>query len=190
MSSESSASRDAQTSVCSVRALRIYIDRLESFLLSDQLFVCYGGWAKGRAMSKQRLSHWIVDVSRLLIRAKVRNALCTLGPTQQGLQSRGMSIQDICLAAGWSSQNTFARFYKWDVQSLASQCFWWVLIHVLLPLFLGVAARTVITLRSPLWYLCCCCWYCCCPEFSAASIVIYVLCCLTQLSLCSPWQYC
>ncbi len=43
MSSESSASRDAQTSVCSVRALRIYIDRLESFLLSDQLFVCYGG---------------------------------------------------------------------------------------------------------------------------------------------------
>ncbi len=35
--------------------------------------------------------------------------------------SRCMSIQDICFAAGWSSQNTFARFYKLDVQSLASQ---------------------------------------------------------------------
>ncbi len=35
--------------------------------------------------------------------------------------SRCMCIQDICLEAGWSSQNTFARFYKLDVQSLASQ---------------------------------------------------------------------
>ncbi len=63
MSSESSAScdADAQTSVCPVRALRIYIDRLDSFRQSDQLFECYGGWAKGRAVSKQRLSHWIVD---------------------------------------------------------------------------------------------------------------------------------
>ncbi len=33
----------------------------------------------------------------------------------------GMCIQNICLAAGWSLQNTFARFYKLDVQSLASQ---------------------------------------------------------------------
>ncbi len=52
--SESSASRDAdaQISVCTVRALRIYIDRSDSFRQSDQLFVCYGGWAKGRAVSK------------------------------------------------------------------------------------------------------------------------------------------
>ncbi len=35
--------------------------------------------------------------------------------------SRCMCIQDICLAAGWSSQNTFAMVYKLDVQSLASQ---------------------------------------------------------------------
>ncbi len=28
---------------------------------SDQLFVCYGGCAKGRAVSNQRLCHWIVD---------------------------------------------------------------------------------------------------------------------------------
>ncbi len=63
LSSESTASReaDAQTSVCPVRALRIYIDRSASFRQSDQLFVCYGGCARGRAVSKQRLSHWIVD---------------------------------------------------------------------------------------------------------------------------------
>ncbi len=49
LSSESTASReaDAQTSVCPVRALRIYIDRSASFRQSDQLFVCYGGCARG-----------------------------------------------------------------------------------------------------------------------------------------------
>ncbi len=129
LSSESTASReaDAQTSVCPVRALRIYIDRSASFRQSDQLFVCYGGCARGRAVSKQRLSHWIVDA-------------ITAAYTSQGLEcpvyirghstraiasswawSRGMSIRDICVAAGWSSQNTFARFYKLDVQSFASQ---------------------------------------------------------------------
>ncbi len=63
LSTESSPSwsTDAQTSVCPVRALRIYIDRSASFRQSDQLFVCYGGCAKGQAVSKQRLSHWIVD---------------------------------------------------------------------------------------------------------------------------------
>ncbi len=54
LSSESSASRDAdaQTSVCPVRALRTYIDRSASFRQSDQLFMCYGGCAKGRGVSK------------------------------------------------------------------------------------------------------------------------------------------
>ncbi len=129
LSSESlpSQSTDAQTSVCPVRALRIYIDRSASFRQSDQLFVCYGGCAKGRAVSKQRLSHWIVDAIMaaytsqgsecpLHIRAHSTRAIAS-----SWAWSRGMSIQDICLAAGWSSQNTFARFYKLDVQSLASQ---------------------------------------------------------------------
>ncbi len=129
LSIESSPSRraDAQTSVCSVRALRIYIDFSASFRQSDPLFVCYGGCAKGQAVSKQGLSHWIVDVIMaaytsqglecpLHIRANSTRAIASSGEW-----SRGMSIQDICLAAGWSSQNTFARFYKLDVQTLASQ---------------------------------------------------------------------
>ncbi len=76
-----------------------------------------------RAMSKQRLSHWIVDTIKaayttqglecpLHIRAHSTRAIIK--------SSRGMYIQDICFAAGWSSQNTFARCYKRDVQSLAS----------------------------------------------------------------------
>ncbi len=43
--------------LCPVRALRIYVDRTQSFRTSDQLFVCFGGQQKGRAVSKQRLAH-------------------------------------------------------------------------------------------------------------------------------------
>ncbi|XDV39302.1 hypothetical protein PO909_008558 [Leuciscus waleckii] len=45
---------------CPVRALRAYVDRTRCFRTSDHLFVCYGGKLKGKALSKQRLSHWIV----------------------------------------------------------------------------------------------------------------------------------
>ncbi len=40
--------------LCPVRALRIYVDRTRSFRSSEQLFVCYGGQQKGKAVSKQR----------------------------------------------------------------------------------------------------------------------------------------
>ncbi len=129
LSSESTASReaDAQTSVCPVRALRIYIDRSASFRQSDQLFVCYGGCARGRAVSKQRLSHWIVDaITAAYTSQGLECPLHIRGHSTRAIASswawsRGMSIQDICVAAGWSSQNTFARFYRLDVQSFASQ---------------------------------------------------------------------
>ncbi len=124
LSSESSTSRDAdaQTSVCPVRALRIYIDRSASFRQSDQLFVCYGGCAKGQAVSKQRSMDCdlrpLIRLSECPLHIKAHS---TRAIASSWAWSRGMSIQDICFAAGWSSQNTFARFYKLDVQSLASQ---------------------------------------------------------------------
>ncbi len=46
--------------LCPVNTLRIYVDRTQSFRTSDQHFVCFGGQQKGKAVSKQRLAHWIV----------------------------------------------------------------------------------------------------------------------------------
>ncbi len=40
--------------LCPVRALSIYVDCTRSFRSSEQLFVCYGGQQKGKAVSKQR----------------------------------------------------------------------------------------------------------------------------------------
>ncbi len=103
---------------CPVRALRIYIDLSASFRVL---------WFVRRVMSKQRLSHSIVDAIKaaytsqglechLHIRAHSTRTIAF-----SWTWSRGMSIQDICLEAGWSFQNNFARFYKLDAQSLASQ---------------------------------------------------------------------
>ncbi len=106
---------------------QIYIDRSASFRQSNQLFVCYGGCARGRAVSKQRLSHWIVDaITAAYTNQGLECPLHIRGHSTRAMASswawsRGMSIQDICVAAGWSSENTFARFYRLDVQSFASQ---------------------------------------------------------------------
>ncbi len=107
LSSESAASReaDAQTSVCPVRALRIYIDRSAGFRQSNQLFVCYGGCARGRAVSKQRLSHWIVDaITAAYTNQGLECPLHIRGHSTRAMASswawsRGMSIQDICVAS-------------------------------------------------------------------------------------------
>ncbi|KAI2665755.1 Altered inheritance of mitochondria protein 21 [Labeo rohita] len=55
--------------LCPVRALRLYVDRTQSFRTSDQLFVCFGGRQKGNAISKQRIAHWIVDAITLAYQA-------------------------------------------------------------------------------------------------------------------------
>ncbi len=62
--------------LCPVHALQLYIDRTQSLRTSDQLFVCYGGQQKGKAVSKQRLAHWLVDAIALAYRAQ--GVPCTL----------------------------------------------------------------------------------------------------------------
>jgi len=98
--------------LCPVRALRAYVDRTRCFRTSDQLFVCYGGSQKGRALSKQRLSHWIVDTIALAYQQQGRP--CPLGVTAHSTRSvasswalaHGASLADICRAAGWATPNT------------------------------------------------------------------------------------
>ncbi len=74
-------------------------------------------------MSKQQLSHWIVEAIALAYASK--NEACLWGVHAHSMRkmasswawAKGMSIQDICLAAGWSSQDTFARFYNLEIPS-------------------------------------------------------------------------
>ena len=85
---------------------------------SNQLFICYGSQAEGKALSKDRLSKWIVEAITL--------AYSTLGGAPpQGLRThsnrgvaaswallQGVSVEDICATASWT---TFVRFYSLDM---------------------------------------------------------------------------
>ncbi|KAL0163564.1 hypothetical protein M9458_039317, partial [Cirrhinus mrigala] len=106
------------TLLCPVRALRIYLERTQPFRRSEQLFVCYGGQQKGKAVSKQRISHWLVDAIHTAYQARglpcplgVR-AHSTRGVAASAALANGASLTDICRAAGCATPNTFARFYN------------------------------------------------------------------------------
>ncbi len=79
--------------LCFIRALRIYVDHTWSFRSSEQLFVCYGGQQKGKAVSKQRLAHWIVDAIALAYQSQGESC-----PSYALVH--GASLADVCRTAG------------------------------------------------------------------------------------------
>ncbi len=94
---------------------------------SEQLFVCHGGQQKGKAVSKQRLAHWIVEAVTLAYQSQ--GEPCPLGVRAHSTRSvasshalaHGASLADICRAAGWATPNTFARFYNLCVEPVSSR---------------------------------------------------------------------
>ncbi len=115
--------------LCPVRALHIYVDRTRSVRSSEQLFVCHGGQQKGKAVSKQRLAHWIVVAVALAYQSQ--GEPCPLGVRAHSTRSvassqalaHGASLADICRAAGWATPNTFARFYNLRVSQFLPSFF-------------------------------------------------------------------
>ncbi|KAK0133476.1 hypothetical protein N1851_031000 [Merluccius polli] len=104
--------------LCPVRALR-------SLRTSDSLFVSYGGTTLGRAVSKQRLAHWIVDLIDLMYEHVGVDppsrlvAYSTRGIATTWALLRGAPLEEVLAAAGWSSSLTFARFYRLNLASSA-----------------------------------------------------------------------
>ncbi|KAL0164598.1 hypothetical protein M9458_040351, partial [Cirrhinus mrigala] len=110
--------------MCPVRALDTYVHRAAGWRKSDQLFVCYGPPKKGFPASKQTLSRWIVDAISLSYASSglppplgVR-AHSTRSMAASKAFLAGVSIQDICIAAGWSTPLTFVRFYELDLRAV------------------------------------------------------------------------
>lgn len=60
--------------LCPVHVLHAYLDRTKSFRRSDQLFISWAGPHRGKPITKQWLSHWIVKA-------------IALGYLSQGLQA-------------------------------------------------------------------------------------------------------
>ncbi len=109
--------------LCPVRALKLYVDRSKVWRKSPQLLICFGAGRSGLATSKQRISHWVRDAISLAYEARnLPSPLSLRAHSTRGVASsqalfRGVPLEDICVAAGWSSPHTFVRFYNLDVDT-------------------------------------------------------------------------
>ena len=108
--------------LCPVRSLLAYVDRTRSFRTTDQLLVCFGPGARyGGPLSRQRLSHWIVEAILLAYAASGQvppagiKAHSTRGVAASWALFHGVSVEDMCAAASWSSHHTFVKYYSLDV---------------------------------------------------------------------------
>ena len=117
----SSAEERELNTLCPVRALHVYMSRTAEFRRDDQLFVSWATPHKGKPLSRQRLSHWIVEAISLAYRGKGLQppqglrAHSTRGMATSWALFRGVSVQEICAAASWATPHTFVRFYRLDV---------------------------------------------------------------------------
>ncbi len=110
--------------LCPVRALKINVDHSKIWRKSPQLLVCFGAGRRGLATSKHRISHWVRDA--ILLAYEVRGLPSPLSIRAHSTRSvassqalfRGVLLENICVAAGWSSLHTFIRFYNINLDML------------------------------------------------------------------------
>ena len=109
--------------MCPVRALDTYVHRAALWRRADQLFVCYGPPKRGLPATKQTLSRWLVDAIALAYESSgLPSPLGVKAHSTRGVAASkaflaGVSMRDICDAAGWSTPLTFVRFYGLDMQA-------------------------------------------------------------------------
>ncbi|XP_053090988.1 uncharacterized protein LOC128318536 [Pangasianodon hypophthalmus] len=121
---------------CPVRALDAYVHRTALWRKADQLLVCFGPPKRGFPASKQTLSRWIVESISLAFKSSgLPSPLGVKAHSTRAVAASkafltGVSLQDICNAAGWSTPLTFARFYDLDTRAVG--------IHKVCVVCLGV----------------------------------------------------
>ena len=109
--------------LCPVRALKAYCDRTVGSRSSDQLFVEMGNVLVRKPVSRPTLSRWIVDaIKEAYASAGVEVPVALRAHSTRALSAswalaKGVSVQEICVAANWSSPSTFAAYYHLDVGS-------------------------------------------------------------------------
>ncbi len=109
--------------LCPVRALKIYVDHSSHWRKYPQLFVCFGAGCCGLATSKHIISHWVGNAISLAYEVRgLSSPLSVLAHSTRSVASsqalfRGVLLEDICVAAGWSSPHTFIRFYNLDLDT-------------------------------------------------------------------------
>ena len=102
--------------LCPVRAAAIYVDRTQTCRTADRLFIAYGGGSLGRAISKQRIAHWLVDcITWAYGQAGMELPRVGAHSTRKTAASvaclRGVPVEEILQAADWASPGVFISRY-------------------------------------------------------------------------------
>ncbi len=114
------ADQERHNLLCPVWALDAYVHRAALWRKNEQLFICFGPPNQGSPASKQRMSKWVVEAISLAYESAGQ-------PSPMAVRSHsalprkalisGVTLQEVCDAAGWSSPHTFVRFYSLDLDS-------------------------------------------------------------------------
>ena len=117
--------------LCPRRALQFYLERTQEIRKqpSIQLFVAYGKSVRGQPISKQRLSKWLQETICFAYVSEGRPAPSGVKGHQTRKQAvsmaelAGVSPDQICEAATWTSTCTFAKFYCLNLAAQANATF-------------------------------------------------------------------
>ncbi len=101
----------------------MYVDRSSQWRQSLQLCECFGAGRNGLDSFKHTISHWLRDAISLAYEVhSLPSPLDIRAHSTRGVASstalfREVPLEDICIAAGWSSPHTFVSFYNLDVNT-------------------------------------------------------------------------
>ncbi|XP_068094885.1 uncharacterized protein [Hyperolius riggenbachi] len=121
------------------RCVLEYLQRTKSWRTSNALLVLFAGKFRGKQASKSTIARWIKQAISLSyaqqgkqLTSAVR-AHSTRAVSTSWAERAGASVEQICKAATWSSQNTFVRHYRLDVLSSADLTFGRKVLQAVIP---------------------------------------------------------
>ena len=97
--------------LCPVRALACNVECTAPFWRTESLFVCYIEGVAGKALSMKR--HIISQAYRQV--GKDPLTVVRVHSTHGAALFSGVSVEDICMVASWSTPCLFIRFYLLDM---------------------------------------------------------------------------
>lgn len=108
------------------RALKFYLHRTSFPNRHNSLFVSYLEGSRGRAVSSQRLSKWIVQTITLCYSlSKTPLPACLTAHSTRSMAAstaflHGVPLEEICRAATWRTPNTFIKHYAMEPRTVLS----------------------------------------------------------------------
>ncbi|XP_071967800.1 uncharacterized protein [Engystomops pustulosus] len=121
------------------RILLHYIKNTESWRQDSNILLQFGNKNKGKKASKASIARWIqliikgaYESQNLTIPERVR-AHSTRAMATTWAEKRGASIEEICRAATWSNQLTFAKHYRLNIQNTKELAFGRKVLQTVVP---------------------------------------------------------